>query len=277
MWNVNLLTQIVIAAHGVTEDTTELDVNSAPTVGEAALLFLERETGVHVTEDVLTRAQTRVTVSPMWDGGLPEPQPMTGLSAVSSAGMRPEWMQEGTVMLPPFGQATVLVPNANAPEWLAAPGNWLPGRPSLQALDAIGTDVAVRLVPMGAYPQGLLLQVEIRGRDAFGDWSGMPFGLPRYDEAPQSVLEVRATLDDGRSCVASVVPMDDGQTDMRLTITNTDMTGFLLRCELWLWPLPSGDVRFEVGWRDRQISQVAVDYPADAIREAAERAVLLWS
>ena len=277
MWNINLLTRVVSASNGVIDRDDELDLSSAPTVGEAALLLLERETGMQVTEEVLTRPQIRLTVSPAWDSGMRAPDSSTGLIAVSAAGMRPEWMQEGTVMVHPFGQATVLVPNADAPEWVAAPANWLPGIVPLPALDAFGTDVAVRLIPSGAYPQGLLLQVEIRGREAFGDWSGMPFGLPRVDGSPQPALEVRASTQDGSSCVASVVPPDDAQPDMRLTITNKDMTGYLMRCDLWLWPLPPSSLTLEMGWRDREISPVSVEYPGDVIREAADRAVRLWA
>jgi hypothetical protein len=315
MWNAGVQPQWLSVRDGVVEQATELmrglgddelldhlwagcSEDDRVSSHQLALIALETETGVRITPAMLAAPQTRVIVIPAWADAEPllrQPEPdlpdihdvFAGRVTAEQRRALAEQFSGGT-----FGSASGGPFTTGSPGFLRVvplddqatgavgpPSGWLPGWPGLPPLDAFGPEVAVRLLATGVLPQGVIFEVQLRGREPYGSWAQLPFGLPRPDAGPGSALEVTMVVADERRCTAKMVgplpTVSDGPSLAVLASPNTDRVH---RYTLWLTPLPpAGPISVEIAWQAQGVPRRWATLDGKALHRAAEHARELWT
>ncbi len=170
------------------------------------------------------------------------------------------------------------------PEWLGPAENVLPAPFPLWAVLARTGDVALAVRDGLAYPNGFTFGFSLRrraprsgpGDDPIHHWHGV-----RGGEIPPEALRLgvqladgsKATIFDGHRWFATA-DRPDGPV-----LVQRGGSGGMHSWELafWVWPLPPpGPLAFVCEWPSEGIELTRVEVDADAIREAAARAEILW-
>lgn len=176
------------------------------------------------------------------------------------------------------------------PEWAGPPRGVLPGPVPIELVLGRSRTVAIALTRVRAYPAGVSLTLEgylnpslpLRNLDpkhTFGqEFSG---GARVDDEHSAGRLRWGVKFADGRTAT-SVAPQwptpQEGPPRGPVLLPQrghgSDRHG---EQEYWLWPLPpAGPLSLACEWTARGVGHTVHDIDAGLLREAAERAQLLW-
>jgi hypothetical protein len=168
------------------------------------------------------------------------------------------------------------------PPWLAPPPNILGAVVPLQLLLARRDALAVVLEGATAYSTGVELALSVRrprGRTALEE---PPLGLHcRYrGELPDDVLRFGIQFADGRKATSIrgfPVRPDEEPSHPVLVPRGGGGGGSRWDYAFWLYPLPPpGALAFVCEWPSEGIELTREEIDADVIRDAAERATVLW-
>lgn len=187
---------------------------------------------------------------------------------------------------------TVEQPTGWAPPLWDRPSEAIMGTSvGISALVAKSDRVAVALGHFEAYPNGFTFQLIIRGNPMAprpGDLTRpgammLRAGPPGMQRGPRLGLE----FSDGQRVVEGhgfeLMRSQDGKDDQGIPTSPVLMPRgggggsdhFAMR--YWSFPLPpSGSIKVFIEWEDLGIPETMVEIDADAIRDAASRAVVLW-
>jgi hypothetical protein len=143
---------------------------------------------------------------------------------------------------------------------------------------------AVAVGSVRAYPNGFefTLHVRVRGNDETEPgWHDPLDRHGRGGQAPGEVLRLGLMYADGRrtATTARYSRPDDEADPGHLVLRQGGGGGNARRWdgEFWVYPLPpEGPVTFVASWLKQGVAETRAELDGAAIREAAERAVILW-
>jgi hypothetical protein len=171
------------------------------------------------------------------------------------------------------------------PDWLGPPANVLPGLVPVELLVARTDEAAVAVSGIRAYPTGFgfLVSVRLRRVAAGQEPDPFPFDGPfDGDRLADTFLRFGVQFADGAK--ATNLPRYDlhvtGDAEPARPVMLTSGGGgggTAWDMDQWVWPLPpAGPLAFVCEWPAHRIGEARVELDADLIRQAAERATLLW-
>lgn len=168
------------------------------------------------------------------------------------------------------------------PPWMGSPddqvGVTVPFTPRVTR----GTDVAVILAGLIAYPDGVLITIGVRAQephprifeamhdiDAEPTRGGLRFGFDLGEQGRVTNVGPDPRMMDDRG------PHDPPPCPM-LSPSGGGGSERAVDYTAWLWPLPTGPLTFVVQWQDEGIEQQRIALDGEAIRAAAANAIQLW-
>jgi hypothetical protein len=173
-------------------------------------------------------------------------------------------------------------PEYRPPPWLAPPANVLGGTVPLQLVIGRSEQVAVAVMNARAYTSGLEFTVSVRrprGRSALEE---PPFGcrpVTRGTIEPE-ILRFGVQFSDGRKATSLggfVHRTEEEPPGPILVMRGGGGGGGQWDHGFWLYPLPpAGPLAFVCEWPSEGIELTRQEIDADLVREAAERAEVLW-
>jgi hypothetical protein len=169
--------------------------------------------------------------------------------------------------------------------WAGPPSDVLPGVAFLDLLLVHSDRQAVWLGIAEAYPSGVVLTVDIRGRfrtrrrmdDGPGTWR---FGVQLSNGSKATVhgIGMHGPPGGGAASTALGGGSDASNTPeavLRPLTGSGSLTSWVQR--YWLWPLPPpGELQVACQWPDVEMQFTTSRVDAGALREAANRARVLW-
>ena len=168
------------------------------------------------------------------------------------------------------------------PAWMQ-PDAVIPGSVPAELMLIRTEQVAVAVGGVRAYPNGLefTLHVRMQGRDETEP--GLHDPLDRHRQRGQTsdeVLRLGLMFADGRRTATTARYSQPDEADPeRLILRQGSSSGNARRWdgEFWMHPLPPrGPVTFVASWPRYGVSETRAELDGTAIREAAQRAVILW-
>jgi hypothetical protein len=178
------------------------------------------------------------------------------------------------------------------PPWSDGPGHpaWrrpngvLPGLSPVGLILARTDEMALAVGNVLGYPNGFEFTVNARLRREQFVWGKSPLdplASPRTGREPELALRLGVLYADGRRARTSShrpIPVSaaDGE-GLVLREVGTGGTDRQWDGRLWVHPLPpGGTVTFIASWLLYDMTEARVELDSSVIREAAERAVVLW-
>jgi hypothetical protein len=166
------------------------------------------------------------------------------------------------------------------PPWMGPPDNVVGAGVPLRLVLARTEDVAVAIVGATAFPTGVLFDLAVRLREPreHPDFFH-PFLLHARGGDVDELFRFGIQLADGSKATFEDHPPFDEQerSEPALVPRGGGGGGRSWDWDVWLWPLPPpGPLAFVVQWPAQQIPETRHEIDAAPIREAAERAELLW-
>jgi hypothetical protein len=168
------------------------------------------------------------------------------------------------------------------PVWMQ-PDAVIPGSVPAELVLIRTEQVAVALGSVRAYPNGFEFTLHVRTRGADETEPGWHDPLDRHGQrgqAPGEILLFGLMFADGRRTATTARYSQPDETDPgRLILRQGGGGGNAHRWdgEFWIHPLPPlGPVTFVASWPKFGVSETRAELDGAAIREAAERAVILW-
>ncbi len=244
----------------------------------AALLLLERATGIRVTEQDLLAPQHLLTVE---DGPALAGTSVGGSYEIvtfhdedrqheRSGGTGRRGVGNG---LPPRdAEDGVTTAHATA-AWEGPPLRWLGGVASVGGLLGRSDSAVVRLLPSFAFPEGVLLGVELHARDDEVVLDALsPAGFSR-GRVPGHVCRLGVLLADGGRAT-SVAGWAEGEPPApQLRFVGSSGGTRSVTAQFWLWPLPPpGPLTLTVQWPDQGIPLTRTQVDGTLLHDAADRA-----
>ena len=169
------------------------------------------------------------------------------------------------------------------PAWLGPPANELGVPVALRAVLARTDDVALALLDVVAFSNGLQfsMDVRLRAHDELIDPFGMHVRHRQRDstEIPADVLRFGFELADGRKVtnLASFPGFDEAPDGPVLIQRGGGGGGRSWSFGYWLWPLPpAGPLTVVVEWPGQGIALTRVELDAGPLRDAAASSEQLW-
>jgi hypothetical protein len=174
-------------------------------------------------------------------------------------------------------------PSAEAyrlPPWIGSPDNVLGAGVPLHLLLARTDDAAVAITGATAFPTGVSFDLAIRLREprAHADFLS-PVLLRALGGDVEELFRFGVQLADGSKAVyEEATPFGDQEpAGPVLASAGGGGGGRSWNFAVWLWPLPPpGPLTFVVQWPAKGIPETRQEADAGSIREAAERAEVLW-
>lgn len=182
-------------------------------------------------------------------------------------------------------------PQPHRPAWAGPPDNVLGSAVAVQAVVARTQQLVIAVVGVVAYPQGFEFCCLVQHRRGL-EGTGLMYGGGRRPGHPgpepeglaAELFRIGVQFSDGTKATnvggmghrpppgtdeepprAVMMPMGGGGG------------GHSWRQRLWIWPLPPpGRLSFVAEWPSEGVELSRVDVDADAIRNAAEQAEILW-
>jgi hypothetical protein len=169
------------------------------------------------------------------------------------------------------------------PPWIAPPPNVLGSAVPLEIVLARTDAVAIVVAGATAYPTGLEFTVSVRrrgkGRTALEEHP-LAFHHQQGGDLPDELLRFGVQFADGRKATSVgglLRPLDQKPSHPVLTPRGGGGGGGQWELGFWLYPLPpAGPIAFVCEWPAEGIELTRQEVEADVIREAAERAEVLW-
>ncbi|GAB2511747.1 hypothetical protein GCM10027064_06570 [Microbacterium petrolearium] len=186
--------------------------------------------------------------------------------------------------------------DSSQPRWWQAPEDELPTLLPISELIAATGHVAIALVGIAVYRDGMQLRIQRRLRRnglPLREWNDlcgtfmehMPYG-DRFE--PSGRLRFGLLLDDGEKVLADALPFVSGRDPMAEpeghSLKRQQQGGggggstYSASDDLWLWPLPpAGPIVLVTQWPALGIEETRVNLDAASVREAAAHARPFWS
>ena len=168
------------------------------------------------------------------------------------------------------------------PAW-TRPDAVIPGSLPAEVVLIRTEQVAVAAGSVRAYPNGFefTLHGRLRREDETTGLGGDPFGRHRRGaRASDDMLRLGVMYADGRKTATTAAhPLFDDDADRLVLLQNGGGGGNLSwDWDFWTYPLPpDGPVTLVASWLEHGIAEARAELDGTAIREAARRAVILWS
>jgi hypothetical protein len=164
------------------------------------------------------------------------------------------------------------------------PNGVIPGLAPI-GLFLIRTDeIAVAVGSVHGYPNGFEFTVHARLRHRQFVWGKSPLDPladPGTAQEPERALRLGVLYADGRRARTSSyrpIPVDEADDEqLVLREVGTGGTDRQWDGQFWIHPLPpDGPVTFVVSWLLYEVAETRAELDSSVVREAAERAVILW-
>jgi hypothetical protein len=176
---------------------------------------------------------------------------------------------------------------APVPEWLEEPRGWIGGVVGARIALATTSDVAVLVHSLYAFPTGMSLTVELRGRDERAtrnphrDFHKILHAEYVEGELSPVFFRFGIELADGGKATnlvgaeerRSIRDRDEPPSAPVLSQRGGSGSGSDVEIRYWLWPLPTGErISFVCEWPAFEVPISRADIDAAQITEAAPRA-----
>jgi hypothetical protein len=168
-----------------------------------------------------------------------------------------------------------------APEWLGAPENVLPGSFQLELVLARTDHVAVYVHGGRAFPNGLEFTLGVRTREPLDRRRNDPVMAWHEGSLEDDVIRFGIALADGRKATVfdrrPFPERDAPPPGVVLFHRGGGGGGTSWEHRFWTWPLPPpGSFAFVVEWPAQGLELTRVEIDSEPIRDAATRAIELW-
>ncbi len=166
------------------------------------------------------------------------------------------------------------------PPWAGPPPGWLAGVVASHHIVFHTDEASLSVGPFDAYPTGVLIRFRLTVRHPtgrLGDDLHDLFVRPHHRGSTSAgTLRVGMLLADGfrwDDAAGHRPPSGERHVGLHGGHGSESEAGQ----DLWLWPLPPpGPITFVTEWKHRGIDETRINVDAQAILEAAERAIELW-
>jgi hypothetical protein len=162
----------------------------------------------------------------------------------------------------------------DAPSWIGPPHNLVAATRELHQELWIGDVLALWLTGADVYPTGLRLFLHAR-------WRKPGYVVPPLvpGNRGRDGLCLAVELDGARRALATprdLAPPTAPLNEVSLVATTCTGTRFGATTELWVWPLPSRELRFVVEWRAQRIPEVSAKLDAAPFVAGLADVTELW-
>jgi len=178
--------------------------------------------------------------------------------------------------------------------WSGPPDDVMPGAVAYEAVVAASADAVITISVLWAFPVGFECAVAILTREPRGHRSEVlgPFFLPKRNANtghlewhPGEQLDFAIRFADGRTAhqaltehAPSTPTNSQPEEGVALTSCFSGISAQGAETVYWVWPLPPpGPIGFIFEWPALRVGRTVVEMESRPIREAASRAVELWS